>query len=99
MCGVMRVPPLISGGTRITPHVGIRAVRADGQAVHVFSLSKRGENLIEADGVRLLRYILEQVVAEGSGKTPGSQQATGSAERRQPRRNFQGAGKNIFPHS
>lgn len=43
-----------------------------------------------------LRYILEQVVAEGSGKTPGSRATVG--ERRQPRRNFQGAGKNIFPH-
>ena len=41
---------LINGGTRITPHIGIRAVRADGQAVHVFYLSKRGRRILsEAD--------------------------------------------------
>lgn len=85
---------LINGGTRITPHIGIRAVRADGQAVHVFAYPK-GERILSEQTSETLRYILEQVVAEGSGKTPGSR-ATGSAERRQPRRNFQGAGKIYF---
>lgn len=85
---------LINGGTRITPHIGIRAVRADGQAVHVFTYPK-GERILSEQTSETLRYILEQVVAEGSGKTPGSR-ATGSAERRQPRRNFQGAGKIYF---
>ena len=31
---VTTVSSIINGGTRITPHIGIRAVRADGQAVH-----------------------------------------------------------------
>lgn len=35
---------LINGGTRITPHIGIRAVRADGQAVHVFAYPKGRES-------------------------------------------------------
>ena len=58
---------LINGGTRITPHIGIRAVRADGQAVHVFTYPK-GERILSEQTSETLRYILEQVVAEGSGK-------------------------------
>ena len=58
---------LINGGTRITPHIGIRAVRADGQAVHVFAYPKR-ERILSEQTSETLRYILEQVVAEGSGK-------------------------------
>ena len=58
---------LINGGTRITPHIGIRAVRADGQAVHVFAYPK-GERILSEQTSETLRYILEQVVAEGSGK-------------------------------
>lgn len=58
---------LINGGTRITPHIGIRAVRADGQAVHVFTYPKR-ERILSEQTSETLRYILEQVVAEGSGK-------------------------------
>ena len=58
---------LINGGTRITPHIGIRAVRADGQAVHVFA-DPKGERILSEQTSETLRYILEQVVAEGSGK-------------------------------
>ena len=58
---------LINGGTRITPHIGISAVRADGQAVHVFAYPK-GERILSEQTSETLRYILEQVVAEGSGK-------------------------------
>ena len=55
---------LINGGTRITPHIGIRAVRAD---VHVFAYPN-GERIFSEQTSETLRYILEQVVAEGSGK-------------------------------
>ena len=58
---------LINGGTRITPHIGIRAVRADRQAVHAFSYPE-GERILSEETSGTLRYILEQVVAEGSGK-------------------------------
>ncbi len=44
------------------------------------------ERILSEQTSETLRYILEQVVAEVE-KTPGSR-ATGSAERRQPRRNF-----------
>lgn len=58
---------LINGGTRITPHIAIRAVREDGLAVHAFSYPK-GERILSEQTSETLRYILEQVVAEGSGK-------------------------------
>ena len=58
---------LINGGTRITPHIGIRAVRADGRAVHAF-VYPNGERILSEQTSETLRYILEQVVAEGSGK-------------------------------
>lgn len=58
---------LLNGGTRITPHIGIRAVRADGRAVHAF-VYPNGERILSEQTSETLRYILEQVVAEGSGK-------------------------------
>ena len=54
---------LINGGTRITPHIGIRAVRADGQAVHVFAYPK-GERILSEQTSETLRYILEQVLSD-----------------------------------
>ena len=48
---------LINGGTRITPHIGIRAVRADGQAVHVFALQHMIRAAAHNDAVPLLRQL------------------------------------------
>ena len=64
---ITTVSSLINGGTRITPHIGIRAVRADGRAVHAF-VYPNGERILSEQTSETLRYILEQVVAEGSGK-------------------------------
>ena len=64
---ITTVSSLINGGTRITPHIGIRAVRADGRAVHAF-VCPNGERILSEQTSETLRYILEQVVAEGSGK-------------------------------
>ena len=64
---ITTVSSLINGGTRITPHIGIRAVRADGRAVHAF-VYPNGERVLSEQTSETLRYILEQVVAEGSGK-------------------------------
>ena len=64
---ITTVSSLINGGTRITPHIGIRTVRADRQAVHAFPYPK-GERILSEETSETLRYILEQVVAEGSGK-------------------------------
>ena len=64
---ITTVSSLINGGTRITPHIGIRAVRADGRAVYAF-VYPNGERILSEQTSETLRYILEQVVAEGSGK-------------------------------
>ena len=64
---ITTVSSLINGGTCITPHIGIRAVRADGRAVHAF-VYPNGERILSEQTSETLRYILEQVVAEGSGK-------------------------------
>ncbi len=57
---------IINGGNRVTPHFGIRAVSADGQKVHQFSYPVE-EGIVSEKTSETMRYILEQVVAEGSG--------------------------------
>ena len=58
---------IINGGTRITPHFGIRAVSADGSRIREFEYPE-GERILSEETSATMRYILEQVVAEGSGK-------------------------------
>ena len=61
------VSAVINGGTRVTPHLGVRAVSADGAHVREFSWPE-GEQILSEETSGTMRYILEQVVAEGSGK-------------------------------
>lgn len=61
------VSAVINGGTRVTPHLGVRAVSADGTHVREFSWPE-GERILSEETSGTMRYILEQVVAEGSGK-------------------------------
>ena len=61
---------LVNGGRRITPHFGVRAVNADGTQIQKFSWKEKGKILSEKTS-ETLRYVLEQVVAEGSGKKAG----------------------------
>lgn len=58
---------IINGGRRITPHFGVKAVGADGSFIHRFSYPK-GEQIVSEETSKTMRYVLEQVVAEGSGK-------------------------------
>lgn len=58
---------IINGGNRVTPHLALRAVDAKGERVREFSYPSRGRILSEETSATM-RYILEQVVAEGSGK-------------------------------
>ncbi len=58
---------IINGGTRVTPHFAMRAVSADGANVHTFTYSVR-EGIVSAETSATMRYMLEQVVAEGGGK-------------------------------
>lgn len=58
---------IINGGNRVTPHFGIQAVSADKERIHQFSYPVR-EGVVSKETSETVRYILEQVVAEGSGK-------------------------------
>jgi stage V sporulation protein D (sporulation-specific penicillin-binding protein) len=58
---------LVNGGNRVTPHFGVKVISSDGE--HVKELSwpvKKG--IVSAETSATMRYLLEQVVAEGGGK-------------------------------
>lgn len=61
------VSAVINGGTLITPHFGVEAVDKDGNTVKVFEYEKI-DNAIENDTCEKMKYMLEQVVANGGGK-------------------------------
>ena len=58
---------IVDGGTRVTAHVRIRAVSQNGEQVHTFTYPQK-EGIVSRETSETMRYILEQVVAEGSGK-------------------------------
>lgn len=58
---------IVNGGTRVTPHFGIRAVSQNEEQVHTFTYPQK-EGIVSKETSETMRYILEQVVAEGSGK-------------------------------
>ena len=58
---------IVNGGNRVTPHFGVRAVSSDGEMVRKFSYPVR-EGVVSAQTSETMRYILEHVVSEGSGK-------------------------------
>ena len=58
---------IVNGGRRITPHFAVRAVSADGTGSRSFTYPER-KGVVSAQTSETMRYILEQVVAEGSGK-------------------------------
>ncbi|MGI5982019.1 MAG: peptidoglycan D,D-transpeptidase FtsI family protein [Sakamotonia sp.] len=58
---------IINGGNRITPHFAIKSESRDGSLVQEFTYPVR-KNVVSEETSRTMRYILEQVVAEGSGK-------------------------------
>ncbi len=64
---VATVSSIINGGTRVTPHFGVKSVSADGSRVREFEYPE-GERILSEETSATMRYILEQVVAEGSGK-------------------------------
>ncbi len=57
---------IINGGNRVTPHFGVRAVSADGSRSE--GVEYPGGGILSEETSATMRYILEQVVAEGSGK-------------------------------
>ena len=61
------VSSIINGGTRITPHFGVRICDSDGNTVETLKY-KTKENIISKETSATVRQVLEKVVAEGTGK-------------------------------
>ena len=59
---------IINGGRRVTPHFGVKVADSDGSNSQMFSYPVR-DNVVSEETSETMRYILEQVVAEGSGRT------------------------------
>ena len=64
---VTTVSSIINGGTRVTPHFGVSVQDVDGNTVKTFSYETH-ENICTAETSETMRYLLEKVVSEGTGK-------------------------------
>lgn len=61
------VSSIINGGNRITPHLAVGVESADGSEVERFSYPVQS-GIVSSETSETMKYILEQVVAEGGGK-------------------------------
>ncbi len=61
------VSSIINGGTRVTPHFGVEARDEEGEVVETFSYQTY-EDICSTETSEKMRYLLEKVVSEGSGK-------------------------------
>lgn len=60
------VSTLVNGGTRITPHLGVRILNADGEVVETFSYEE--DQVLSTETSERMQQLLESVVSEGTGK-------------------------------
>ena len=58
---------IINGGRRVTPHFAAGTVSPDGKNYKAFSYPV-GKRILSEETSATMRYVLEQVVAEGSGR-------------------------------
>jgi len=61
------VSSIINGGTRVTPHFGVRVTSADGEEEQVFEYPVT-DGILSEETSALMREILEKVVSEGGGR-------------------------------
>ncbi len=61
------VSSIVNGGRRVTPHFGVKVVDSEGNLKETLQYGVR-ENIVSAETSETMRYILEQVVENGSGK-------------------------------
>lgn len=61
------VSSLINGGTRVTPHFGVKVTGEGGKEVKELPY-KKGERVLSKETSQTMREVLESVVAVGSGK-------------------------------
>ena len=64
------VSSLINGGRRITPHFGVTVLSNDGQSARKLEYPVE-EGIVSEQTSETVRFILEKVVSEGSGKNAG----------------------------
>lgn len=61
------VSSIINGGNRVTPHFGVKVVDSEGNVKETLQYPVQ-KNIVSAETSETMRYILEQVVENGSGK-------------------------------
>lgn len=61
------VSSVVNGGTRVTPHFGVRVLSEEGEVLETLQFEKE-RNVISKETSETMRGILESVVAEGGGK-------------------------------
>ena len=61
------VSSIVNGGKRVTPHFGVRVTDSQGNLVEELEYKTR-EGIVSSQVSEEVRYILEKVVSEGSGK-------------------------------
>ena len=61
------VSSIVNGGKRVTPHFGVRVTDNDGNLIEEISYETQ-EGIVSSQVSEEVRYILEKVVSEGSGK-------------------------------
>lgn len=61
------VSSIINGGNRVTPHFGVETKNAEGEVTHTFVYGQK-EHIVSEETSTTMRFLLEKVVSEGSGK-------------------------------
>lgn len=61
------VSSLVNGGTRVTPHFGVKVMDSKGEEVETFQYKKE-KNIVSKETSETMQMLLESVVSEGSGK-------------------------------
>lgn len=61
------VSSLVNGGTRVTPHFGVRVQNKEGETVKEFEY-EAGTRIVSKETSETMQMLLERVVSEGSGK-------------------------------
>ena len=60
------VSSVINGGTRVTPHFGVRVLDENGEVVKTFSYEET-DNIVSKETSETMQMLLESVVSEGTG--------------------------------
>lgn len=67
---ITTVSSIINGGSRITPHFGVKTLDEDGNVLETFTYPVE-EGIVSKETSATMRQILEMVVSEGSGRNGG----------------------------